>query len=89
MVREFEEAGPRHLAGKREPDEMGLLRSLWCPAYDGCLEVAFRRGWTSWSCEGCVGFRQAAPLRKQAALHSFCARQGDLPARAILPSSRR
>ena len=72
--------GPRQLAGKREADEMGLLRSLWCPEYDRCLELALRRGWPSWSCEACTCFRQAAPLRKKEAHRFFDSRQGDVPA---------
>lgn len=34
-------------------------RDIWCRHYDGCLDVAVRRGWSSWSCAAC-------PLRGQA-----------------------
>src|SRR5690606_8000378 len=34
-------------------------RDIWCRHYDGCLDVAVRRGWISWSCASC-------PLRGQA-----------------------
>lgn len=37
-------------------------RSLFCPEYDGCLEVAVSGGWTSWSCERC-------PLATRATRH--------------------
>lgn len=28
-------------------------RDVWCRHYDGCLDVAVRRGWSSWSCASC------------------------------------
>lgn len=34
-------------------------RDIWCRHYDGCLDVAVRRGWISWSCASC-------PLRRKA-----------------------
>lgn len=34
-------------------------RDIWCRHYDGCLDVAVRRGWISWSCASC-------PLRGKA-----------------------
>jgi hypothetical protein len=38
-------------------------RSLFCPEYDDCLEVAVNAGWTSWSCERC-------PLAKVVAMRA-------------------
>lgn len=28
-------------------------RDIWCRHYDGCLDVAVRRDWSSWSCASC------------------------------------
>ncbi len=57
-------AGPAELAAALSPEEMGRRRSLWCPAYERCLEVAFRSGWRSWTCDPCPYFLHAEPLRK-------------------------
>lgn len=32
-------------------------RNLYCLHYDGCLDVAVRMDWDSWSCEKCSLFR--------------------------------
>jgi hypothetical protein len=28
-------------------------RNLFCSHYDGCLDEAVAKGWTSWSCQRC------------------------------------
>lgn len=33
------------------------LRNLYCLHYDGCLDVAVKLDWDSWSCEKCSLFR--------------------------------
>jgi hypothetical protein len=72
-------AGPAELSAALSPEEMGRKRSLWCPAYERCLEVAFRSGWRSWTCEACPHFGQAEPFRKREAAMAFDARHRDLP----------
>lgn len=79
MTKNSDPRGPAELASALRPEEMGELRSLWCPAYEGCLEVALRHGWKSWTCESCSWFRLAEPLRRQAAGHAFATRCCDLP----------
>lgn len=79
MTTNCEPPGPSELASALRPEEMGELRSLWCPAYEGCLEVAIHRGWRSWTCESCSWFRLADPHRRQAAGRAFAARRSDLP----------
>jgi hypothetical protein len=71
-------AGPAELSAALSPEEMGRRRSLWCPTYERCLEVAFRSGWRSWTCESCTHFRHAEPFRKREAATAFAARQRDL-----------
>jgi hypothetical protein len=34
-------------------------RSLFCDHYDGCLDEAVEKGWTSWSCLRCPLFPRA------------------------------
>jgi hypothetical protein len=36
-----------------EPNAVCHHRSLFCPEYDDCLEIAVSGGWPSWSCEHC------------------------------------
>jgi len=72
-------AGPAELSAALSPEEMGQRRSLWCPAYERCLEVAYRNGWRSWTCEACPHFGHAEPFRKLEAELSFDARHRDLP----------
>ena len=79
MTRILDPHGPSELATALRPEEMGELRSLWCPAYEGCLEIAFHHGWRSWTCESCSWFRLAEPLRRQAAGRAFATRRCDLP----------
>jgi hypothetical protein len=71
--------GPTELRMGREPDEMGRRRSLWCPAYELCLDAARVRGWRSWTCESCSLFRHAERFRAQAAERVHAARRTDLP----------
>jgi hypothetical protein len=66
-------AGPLEMAAPCEPEDMGRLRSLWCPVYDRCLDEAHRRRWRSWSCESCALFQYARPFR---ALESVRASSG-------------
>lgn len=47
-------AGPSPLGALLNADEVPRRRSLSCPEYDRCLDAAFRRGWRSWSCQGCA-----------------------------------
>ena len=54
-------------------------RSLWCPAYEQCLEVAVRSAWRSWTCEACSRFVDASPHRKQAATRAYHGRRSDQP----------
>ncbi len=35
-------------------------RSLYCFHYDGCLDVAVKHDWDSWSCERCSLFQVEA-----------------------------
>jgi hypothetical protein len=72
-------AGPSEMSAALSPEEMGRRRSLWCPAYERCLEVAFRSGWRSWTCEVCPQFGHAEPFRKLEAAMSFDARHRDFP----------
>jgi hypothetical protein len=41
-------------------------RSLYCFHYDGCLDVAVKRDWDSWSCEKCPLFHVEAGPRDHA-----------------------
>jgi hypothetical protein len=59
--------GPTELHQPCKPEEVGQRRSLWCPAYDRCLEAALGRRWRSWSCEACRFFQHARPFRALAA----------------------
>jgi hypothetical protein len=81
--------GPSPLTRAPGPDEIDQRRSLWCPAYDRCLEVALRSFWRSWTCELCSRFRDAGPFRTLEAARSFHARRSDLPpdgsAHTLLP----
>jgi len=67
-------AGPVELAEPCAPKDMGTLRSLWCPAYDRCLDTALRRRWRSWSCEACALFPLARPFRKLEAAKACASR---------------
>lgn len=41
-------------------------RDIWCRHYDGCLDVAVRKDWISWSCASCplMGKEQSKPELK-------------------------
>jgi hypothetical protein len=67
-------AGPTELEKPCEPDEVGQRRSLWCPAYDRCLDAALRRRWRSWSCESCPLFPLAGPFRTREAENACAGR---------------
>jgi hypothetical protein len=41
-------------------------RSLYCFHYDGCLDVAVKQDWDSWSCERCSLFQAEAGPRDHA-----------------------
>ncbi len=60
-------AGPAELRQTCKPEEVAQRRSLWCPAYDRCLNAALARRWRSWSCEDCAFFTHARPFRALAA----------------------
>jgi hypothetical protein len=81
--------GPTPLPKAPAPDEIEARRSLWCPAYERCLDVALRGCWRSWTCEFCSQFLSAGPFRKLEAARSFHARRNDLPpdgsAHTLLP----
>jgi len=57
-----------------EPGDVGRRRSLWCPAYDQCLDTALQRKWRSWSCEACTLFPLARPFRKLEAAKACASR---------------
>jgi hypothetical protein len=56
-------AGPAERTAPCPLRDVERVRSLWCPAYDRCLDAAFRRGWQSWTCERCTLFPCARPSR--------------------------
>jgi hypothetical protein len=60
-------AGPAELLQTCKPEEVGRRRSLFCPAYDRCLDAALGRRWRSWTCEECRFYPQARPFRALAA----------------------
>jgi hypothetical protein len=70
-------AGPVELTAPSQPDDMGRLRSLWCPAYDRCLDAALQRRWRSWTCESCTLFPYAGPFRSLEAAKAFAGRRFD------------
>ncbi|HEY7725314.1 MAG TPA: hypothetical protein VH880_08265 [Anaeromyxobacteraceae bacterium] len=41
-------------------------RSLFCARYDGCLDEAVEKGWTSWSCARCPLFASAGAAPRAA-----------------------
>ena len=41
-------------------------RSLYCFHYDGCLDVAVKKDWDSWSCERCALFQAESGPRDHA-----------------------
>jgi hypothetical protein len=70
-------AGPVELTAPSQPDDMGRLRSLWCPAYDRCLDAALLRKWRSWTCENCTLFAYAGPFRSLQAAKAYAGRRYD------------
>jgi hypothetical protein len=70
-------AGPIELAMPSQPDDMGRLRSLWCPAYDRCLDAALLRKWRSWTCESCMLLPYARPFRSLQVAKVYAARRFD------------
>jgi len=46
-------------------EEVSRRRSLACPEYDRCLDIAFRQRWRSWTCERCSLFPLAAGFRSR------------------------
>ncbi len=36
-------------------------RNVFCPHYDGCLDVAVKRGWADFTCTRCELFRKTPP----------------------------
>lgn len=56
-------ASPKSLLKILEPEAVSQHRSLYCPEYDDCLQLAASAGWRSWSCESCPLARAATPPR--------------------------
>lgn len=71
--------GPVPLASAPDPAAAGPARSLWCPSYDLCLDLAFRRRWASWSCDSCPDRTASPGHRAAAAARTFAARRLDHP----------
>jgi hypothetical protein len=46
-----------------EQEDVDHHRSVSCAEYDGCLDVALRRCWRSWSCGRCSLFALAHEMR--------------------------
>jgi hypothetical protein len=45
---------PSELAAPINPDRgVDGHRNLFCSYYDGCLDEAVKKGWSSWSCTRC------------------------------------
>ena len=34
-----------------------VRRHVWCAHYNGCIDLAIKEGWESWSCADCYGFK--------------------------------
>lgn len=64
-------ANPTRRNALLEPEAVSHHRCLYCPEYDGCLEVAASSGWPSWSCEKCPLARWGA--RSEEAFLQACA----------------
>jgi hypothetical protein len=80
-------AGPTELVKTCEAKEVGSRRSLWCPAYDRCLDAALQRRWRSWSCESCPLFPLASPFRKREAVKACEGRPFERPTAGTLRPS--
>jgi hypothetical protein len=71
---ETQDPGPSELGALCPLDEVLRRRSLWCPAYDRCLDTACRRGWRSWTCEQCTLFLETGPSCQPAAANAASVR---------------
>ena len=60
-----------------DPDAVAHHRRLFCPDYDGCLDVAIACGWTSWTCERCPLACRGESLASLAALLAASASRYD------------
>jgi hypothetical protein len=56
-------ASPKSRLTLLEPEVVSEHRSVYCPDYDDCLEIAVRAGWRSWSCESCPRAREVRAPR--------------------------
>lgn len=56
-------ASPKSRLSLLEPEAVSEHRSVYCPEYDDCLEIAVRAGWRSWSCESCPRAREVRAPR--------------------------
>ena len=75
--------GPSPLSAAPAPNAVDRERSLWCPGYEQCLDLAFRSRWVSWTCASCSDFARAPPFRSSAATRAFGARRQDHPPDAV------
>jgi hypothetical protein len=54
---------PAALEAPVELRDVEQRRAVHCPEYDGCLDLAVRRRWTSWTCQRCPLFAVAVAPR--------------------------
>lgn len=72
----WEFVGPsRRSAPIRQEEDVPANRNLYCLRYDGCLDEAVRRDWSSWTCEDCALF--AARPGPRGALPEFATQRRD------------
>jgi hypothetical protein len=57
------EPNPTPLTSVIPPEDVESHRSFFCDHYDTCLDAAYDRRWTSWSCARCELFRPLRPPR--------------------------
>jgi len=63
---------------------VGDHRSLFCPEYDACLDIAVSGRWTSWSCEHCsLAARTTTSLVLRMAPAAALAPPPETPSRAM------
>jgi len=77
------EPNPTALASAVTLEDVDSLRSVCCPEYDDCLNVALRHAWRGWSCSRCALFTarkelRASELAHRAALRPFAATEHTL-----------
>ncbi len=60
---------PTELPSLVKPGEVEQHRSLFCAAYDQCLDVANRRGWRSWTCRCCKLFQFTKEMHVSESAH--------------------